>query len=93
MECISKVSNNIIKIVKIRAYKYQELDSKGKAKVIYQMNEIPFDSEFENDNGELITEYDYFGDWDLSDQIDFCDINEYLFDRYGNPIHHLIEGS
>ena len=58
MECISKVSNNIIKIVKIRAYKYQELDSKGKAKVIYQMNEIPFDSEFENDNGELITEYD-----------------------------------
>ena len=79
--------------VKIQAYKYQELDSKGKAQVIYKMNEIPFDSEFENDNGELITEYDYFGDWDLSDQIEFCDINEYLFDKYGNPIHHLINRS
>ena len=75
--------------VKIQAYKYQELDSKGKENVIYKMNEIPFNSEFENVNGEVITEYDYFGDWDLSEQIEFCDINEYLFDKFGKCVHHL----
>ena len=89
-----------MELVKIQAYKYQELDDKAKENYIhtmwdmpfyYEMDKNPFDSEYESIDGKMIHCWDYFGDWQLSEQIDFCDCNEYLFDKYGNMIHHLIE--
>ena len=81
-----------MQLVKIQAYKYQELDDKAKEKVIYELNKNAFDSEYETFDGKMVHCWDYFGDWKLEDQIDFCDTNEYLFDKYGNMIHHLIKG-
>ena len=82
-----------MELVKIEAYKYQELDDKAKEKYIYKMWDYPFEYEVDDadENGNPIFKYEYFGDWELSEQIDFCECNEYLFDKYGNPIHHLIE--
>jgi len=80
-----------MELVKIQAYKYQELDDKAKEKYIHTMWDMPFDYEDEDEHGNSIMKYEYFGDWELSEQIDFCECNEYLFDKYGNPIHHLIE--
>ena len=80
-----------MELVKIKAYKYQELNDIAKKNVIYEMDKNPFDSEYESIDGKMIHCWDYFGDWQLSEQIDFCDCNEYLFDKYGNMIHNLIE--
>jgi len=52
---------------------------------------MPFDYEDEDEEGNTIIKYDYFAEWDLEEQIDFCEINKYLFDKYGNLIGHLAE--
>jgi hypothetical protein len=80
-----------MELVKIKAYKYQELDDKAKENYIHTMWDMPFDYEMEDEHGNSIIKYEYFGDWELSEQIDFCECNKYLFDKYGNPIHHLIQ--
>lgn len=81
-----------MELVKIEAYKYQELDDKAKENFIHKMYDMPFDYEDEDKDGNIITKYDYFADWNLEEQIDFCYHNEYLFDKYGNMIHHLVKG-
>jgi len=77
------------KIIKIKAYEFQELNNKAKQKFIYEMYDTPFDYEDEDENGNTIIKYDYFADMDLEDQIEFCEMNNYLFDVYGNSIRHL----
>jgi len=77
------------KIIKIKAYEFQELNNKAKQKFIYEMYDTPFDYEDEDENGNTIIKYDYFADMDLEDQIEFCEMNNYLFDVYGNVIRHL----
>lgn len=79
-----------MQLVKIKAYEYQELNEKAKEKFIHDMYEMPFDYEEEDENGEYIMKYEYFADWELADQIDFCKQNEYLFDKDGNIINQLI---
>ena len=36
---------------------------------------------------------DYFADMDLEEQIEFCEMNNYLFNKYGELIGHLEEGA
>ena len=81
------------KLIKIRAYEYAELNDKAKDNFINSMWDMPFESEtgeYDND-GNMIIEYDYFGEWDLEEQIDFCESNDYLFNKYGELVGHLEE--
>ena len=75
--------------VTIGAYKFEELDNKARFKVLIWLDEWPLD--YEDENGE--TEWEYFTEIYNQDPdyvIEHCEANEYLFDEYGNAIHHLI---
>ena len=74
------------KVIKIQAYEYAELNEKAKNNFIHEMWDMPFEYEDEDEKGNTIIKYDYFGEWDLEDQIDFCKSNDYLFDEYGKLI-------
>ena len=81
------------KIIKIRAYEYAELNDKAKDNFINLMWDMPFESEtgeYDN-NGDMIVVYDYFGEWELEEQIDHCKANDYLFNKHGKLIGHLEE--
>lgn len=77
------------KVIKIQAYEYSELDEKAKNNFIHEMWDMPFEYEDEDKEGNTIIKYDYFGEWDLEDQIEHCEINNYLFSKHGNLIGHL----
>jgi hypothetical protein len=77
----------------IRAYEYSELNEKAKNNFIHEMWDMPFEYEDEDEKGNTNIKYDYFGEWDLEEQIYFCEINSYLFDKYGNLVKHLEEVS
>tara|TARA_A100001201_G_scaffold136879_1_gene126301 strand:+ start:189 stop:437 length:249 start_codon:yes stop_codon:yes gene_type:complete len=79
------------KLITVKAYQYQELNDDAKNKFMDMMYDMPFDYEDKDEEGNTIIKYDYFAEWDLQEQIDFCEINEYLFDKYGNLIGHLAE--
>ena len=79
------------KLITVRAYEYKELDDKAKATFIHYMYDSPFDYEDEDENGNTIIKYNYFADMDLDDQIEFCEMNNYLFNKYGGLIGHLEE--
>ena len=79
------------KLISIRAYEYQELDEDAKNRFIHSMNDFPFDYEDEDEEGNTIIKYDYFADMDLEGQIEFCEMNNYLFNKYGELIGHLEE--
>ena len=80
--------------VMIEGFQYCELDDKAKRKVQAWIDEFPFDyeNEVEDETGEIVvvTEYDYFSDWEEQDQQDHCYMNGYIFDKHGKPIHNLI---
>lgn len=73
-------------IVKIKAYKYEELDRYSKWNVLAWLDEFPLD--YEDDEGN--THLEYFSDMDTKDVIEHCEANEYLFSKSGKPIHNLI---
>ncbi len=79
------------KLISIRAYEYQELDEDAKNRFIHSMYDFPFDYEDEDEEGNTIIKYDYFADMDLEGQIEFCEMNNYLFNKYGELIGHLEE--
>lgn len=81
------------KLITIRAYKFAELSDKAKEKFVHEMWDMPFESETGeyNADGEMILEYDYFGEWDLEEQIDYCEMNNHLFNKYGQLVGHLEE--
>tara|TARA_R100000426_G_scaffold26751_2_gene22325 strand:- start:157 stop:429 length:273 start_codon:yes stop_codon:yes gene_type:complete len=79
------------KLINIRAYEYKELDDEAKARFIHEMYDMPFDYDDDDENGNTIRKYEYFADWDLEAQIEFCELNNYLFNRYGELIGHLEE--
>jgi len=79
-----------MKIVKIKAYKFEELKDSAKYEVLTWLDKYPIDYEDEDGN----TKCEYFSDIYHQDQeyiAEHCQSNEYLFDEYGNVIHHLIE--
>ena len=79
-----------MRVVKIRAYKYEELNEGLREKVAHDFYDMEFDYESEDSEGNAVMEYDYFADWDLEHQIEFCEMNDYLFDTQGEMIQHLI---
>jgi len=80
-------------VIKIRAYEYAELNDYAKDSFIHYMYDSPFDYEDEDEEGNTIIKYNYFADMNLKEQIEFCEMNNYLFDKYGNLISHLEEVS
>ena len=79
------------KLISIRAYEYQELNEDAKSRFIDYMYDSPFYYEDEDEEGNAIIKYSYFADMDLEEQIEFCEMNEYLFNKYGELIGHLEE--
>jgi hypothetical protein len=75
-----------MRLVQIEAYKYEELSDKAKQDVAYKFDMDPFD--YEDDEGNI--RYDYFSDWTEEERIEFCDVNEYEFNKTGKIINHLI---
>lgn len=70
------------KMYSITGFNYLELSEKAKMTVDYWLDEFPlcYDSGTE-----------FISDWDDADIDEHCQINGYIFDRYGKPIHNLIE--
>jgi hypothetical protein len=67
--------------IQVHAYQYNELNDQAKLKVKNWLDEHPIS--YENDEQEFVSS------WDEDVILDHCQANEYLFDLYGNPIHHL----
>ena len=67
--------------IQVHAYQYNELNDQAKLKVKFWLDEHPIS--YENDEQEFVSS------WDEDVILDHCQANEYLFDIYGNPIHHL----
>jgi hypothetical protein len=80
-------------LITIRAYKFAELSDKAKDRFVNEMWDMPFETETEKSDayGNIIIDLDYFGEWDLEDQIDYCESNNYLFNKYGELVGHLEE--
>lgn len=74
-------------IVKIRAYKYEDLSHQSQFDAVVWLDECAID--YEDDEGN--TYWEYFTDMETQDVIEHCEANEYLFNKFGKPIHHLIE--
>lgn len=79
------------KLITINAYEYAELNDNAKNNFIHKMWDEPFEYEDEDKEGNTIIKYDYFGEWDLEEKIDYCEICNYLFCKHGNLIGHLEE--
>jgi hypothetical protein len=73
--------------VTIKAYKYEDLDHQSQWDALVWLDECPLD--YEDENGE--TKWEYFTEMETQDVIEHCEANEYLFNKFGEPIHHLIE--
>ena len=69
-------------------FEYSELSDKAKLSVKYWLDENPLD--YEDDNGKTMWEYP--SEWEENDISEFCEMNEYIFDKHGKVLHHLIEG-
>ena len=78
-----------MKQIKVNAYEYSELNQEAKHEVVHWLDEIPLDYETEDEQGNTIIEYEYFSDMEDIDIIEHCEINEYLFDKFGKCVHHL----
>lgn len=75
--------------LKIQAYKFEELNDKATLIALLWLNECPLD--YEDELGDITYEYfDEIYEDDPNYVIEHCYANEYLFNKYGEPIHHLI---
>ena len=79
-----------MKIVKIKAYKFKELNDKAIVEALTWLDNYPLD--YEDNDGKI--KWEYFSDIYHKEPEyvpEHCEENKYLFDKYGNTIHHLIE--
>ena len=79
------------RLITIKAYEYAELNDKAKDNFINKMWDTPFEYEDEDEEENTIIKYDYFGEWDLEDQIEHCEMNHNIFNKYGELVGHLEE--
>lgn len=80
-----------MKNVTIEAFNFQDLNDDAKQKVINWLDLYPV--EYEKENGSF--GYSYYSDLNKEDEyiiVEMCEMNNYLFNQYGEPIHHLIRG-
>lgn len=73
----------------IEAYQFKELNEKAKDRVINWLDEDPVEVQYENQ----FFYYRYFSEGSEDDISEHCELNNYLFNIYGQPIHHLIRSS
>ena len=80
-----------MKTIQVNAYEYNELNDKAKFQAKIWLNEVPFDYDTGeiDENGKPIIKYEYPGDWDDKEIYEHCELNNYLFDKFGNCVHHL----
>ena len=78
-----------MKQIKVNAYEYSELNQVSKHKVIIWLDQDPIDYETEDEHGNTIREIDYFSDMEEEEIQEHCEMNEYLFNKYGECVHHL----
>lgn len=76
-----------MKLLKVEAYEYQELEPNARSEVVYWLDQDPW--EFQNDQGETL--YRNCSDMTDEDIQEHCEMNGYLFDAEGRPVHHLGE--
>jgi hypothetical protein len=72
-------------------YEFKDLDDKAKSNVIYWLDRSP--QEYEKEDGSF--GYNYYCDLSKDEHYiieEMCEINGYLFDYRGEPIHHLLKG-
>lgn len=77
-----------MKMISIMTFDYIELSEKAKMNVDYWLDDSPF--EYENEDGTFSIEYP--SDWNDSEINEHCQLNGYLFDKNGKPVHNLVEG-
>jgi hypothetical protein len=80
-----------MKTIKINAYEYNELNDKAKFQAKLWLDEIPLDYDTGeiDENGKPIIKNEYLGDWSDEEINEHCELNNYLFDKWGNCVHHL----
>lgn len=74
----------------IELFHYYELSEKAKNKVKIWLDEYPYDYETEDEDGNIVTEYQYFSELEDQDIQDHCFMNDYIFNHRGEPMHHLL---
>jgi hypothetical protein len=89
MGLYSLKKEKVMKVIKVNAYEYSELNQDAKHEVVHWLDEMPLDYETEDEQGNTIREIEYFSDMDEEDIQEHCEINEYLFDKFGKCVHHL----
>lgn len=75
-----------IRICKIQAYEFNQLNNTSKHNVKLWLDLEPID--YEKEDGSI--GYDYFQDMDEEDIQDHCEMNGYYFSENGLPIHQLL---
>ena len=78
-----------MKVIKVNAFEFKELNQNAKNEVIHWLDQDPLDYETEDEQGNTIKELEYYSDMEEEDIQEHCEINEYLFNKLGKCIHHL----
>tara|TARA_R100001594_G_scaffold32974_5_gene61240 strand:- start:190 stop:492 length:303 start_codon:yes stop_codon:yes gene_type:complete len=82
-----------MKLIKINAYKFNELNNEAKSRVTHWLDEMPLYYETQDKNGNIIEKIQYFTDMHNSDICDHCEMNGYWFSENGEYIHHLFDNN
>ncbi len=80
-----------MKQIEINAYEFKELNQDAKYLVKLWLDEMPleYDTGEIDKQGKPIFKNEYFSDWLEEDIQEHCEINGYLFSKYGKCVHHL----
>ena len=80
-----------MKQIKINAYEFKELNKDAKHIALMWLDEDPIEYETEelDEQGKPILKNEYFSEWLEEEVQEHCEVNGYLFSKYGQFIHHL----
>jgi hypothetical protein len=76
-----------MKEIIIQAYQYHELHKMAKQNVVRWLDEYPVTLPYDNEKGEEVIQY--FSEMDEGMLEEHCESNGYLFNKRGDPVHHL----
>lgn len=80
--------NKMITKKQINAYTYDSLGDKARLNVIFWMSSNFEPLDYEKEDGTI--GYDYWEDMPEEYIQEHCEINGFLFNKEGEPVHHLI---
>ena len=89
MGLFSLKKEKVMRVIKVNAYEYKELNQDAKHEVVYWLDQDPIDYETEDEQGNTVREIEYFSDMEEQDIQEHCEANEYLFSKFGKCVHHL----